>query len=87
MLEVANATWPEVQQRLARPAVAVIAIGALEQHGPHLPLATDTIMAEAVAHRLAGDIGALLLPPIAYGDAWNNRGFPGTLSLAPATVR
>ncbi len=30
---------------------------------------------------------ALLLPPIAYGDAWNNRGFPGTLSLAPATVR
>lgn len=87
MLKVANATWPEVQQRLARPAVAVIAIGALEQHGPHLPLATDTIMAEAVAHRLAGDIGALLLPPIAYGDAWNNRGFPGTLSLAPATVR
>jgi creatinine amidohydrolase len=87
MLDAATATWVEVQQRLSRPTVAVIAIGALEQHGPHLPLATDTVMSAGVARRLAGDLDALLLPPIAYGDAWNNGGFLGTLSLAPATVR
>jgi creatinine amidohydrolase len=87
MLDAANTTWVEVQRRLARPTVAVIAAGALEQHGPHLPLSTDTVMAAGVARQLADDLDALLLPPIAYGDAWNNGGFPGTLSLSPATVR
>jgi creatinine amidohydrolase len=87
MLEAATATWVEVQQRLARPTIAIIATGALEQHGPHLPLATDTIMADGLARRLAAQLDALLLPPIAFGDAWNNGGFPGTLSLGPATIR
>lgn len=87
MLELAASTWPEVRERLARPALAVLAVGALEQHGPHLPLATDTIMADGVARRIAAELGALLLPPIALGDAWNNEGFAGTLSLAPATIQ
>lgn len=87
MLDAATATWMEVQQRLQRPTLAMIGVGALEQHGPHLPLATDTIMADGLARRLAEQIDALLLPPIAFGDAWNNGGFPGTLSLAPATVQ
>jgi creatinine amidohydrolase len=87
MLEAATATWVEVKQKLAAPTVAILAVGALEQHGPHLPLATDTLMADGVARRLAERLDALLLPPIAYGDAWNNGGFPGTLSLSPATVR
>lgn len=87
MIALAESTWPEVRDRLARPALAVIAVGALEQHGPHLPLATDTIMADGVARRIVAELGALLLPPIALGDAWNNEGFAGTLSLAPATIR
>ncbi len=87
MLDAATATWVEVRDQLANPTVAVIAAGAHEQHGPHLPLATDTVMSAGVARRLAEDLDALLLPPIAYGDAWNNGGFAGTLSLSPATVR
>jgi len=65
----------------------LLPVGSMEQHGPHLPLATDTIISQGLARRLAERLDALLLPPIAYGDGWNNRGFPGTLSLSPATLR
>lgn len=87
MLEAATATWPEVQDKIAGKAVAVVGIGALEQHGPHLPLATDTMIAADVARRLAQDLDGLLLPPLPFGDAWNNEGFAGTLSLSPETVQ
>jgi creatinine amidohydrolase len=65
----------------------VMGVGALEQHGPHLPLATDTIIAADVARRLAEATDGLLLPPAPFGDAWNNEGFPGTISISPETVR
>ena len=63
-----------------------MALGALEQHGPHLPLATDTVIAAALAQRLAERVGGLLLPALPLGEAWNNTGFPGTITLSPATV-
>jgi creatinine amidohydrolase len=81
----ASSTWPEAAAHRARPAV--LPFGALEQHGPHLPLATDTIMAEALAARIADAIGGWLLPAIAYGESSNNDGFPGTISLSFDTVR
>lgn len=86
MLEAAVATWGQVEERIARQVVAVVGIGALEQHGPHLPLATDTIIAANIARRLAEAIDGLLLPALPFGDAWNNEGFAGTLSLSPETV-
>jgi creatinine amidohydrolase len=87
MLDLAAATSPEAKAAIARGAVAVLAVGAQEQHGAHLPLATDTILAHGVARRVCAEIDGLLLPPIAYGDAWNNEGFAGTLSLSPDTLR
>ena len=87
MLDLAAATSPEAKAAIARGAVAVLAVGAQEQHGSHLPLATDTILAQGVARRVCAEIDGLLLPPIAYGDAWNNEGFAGTLSLSPDTLR
>ncbi|MBM7044725.1 creatininase family protein [Rhizobium lusitanum] len=87
MLDLHEATSPEVGKAVSKGAVAVLAVGAQEQHGAHLPLSTDTVMAQGVARRIAEAIGGLLLPPIAYGDAWNNEGFPGTLSLSPDTMR
>jgi creatinine amidohydrolase len=87
MLDLATATSPEVKDALARGAVAILAIGAQEQHGSHLPLSTDTILSNGVARRIAHAIDGLLLPPLAYGDAWNNEGFAGTLSLHPDTLR
>lgn len=87
MLETEHATWPEVLIKIDQGSIAFLAFGAQEQHGPHLPINTDTVLASGLARRLADEFEALLLPPIAYGDAWNNTGFPGTLSLSPETVQ
>jgi len=86
-LDTASASWPEVKAAVEHGVVAVLAVGAIEQHGAHLPLATDTVLASGVARRVAQGLGGLLLPPIAYGDAWNNEGFAGTLSISPQTLR
>lgn len=86
-LEAATATAPEVAAHLAATrGVAVLPFGALEQHGPHLPLSTDTITAAAVAAALADRLDALLLPAVPYGETWNMSGYPGTVSLRPETV-
>jgi creatinine amidohydrolase len=87
MLDLHAATWPEVKAAIDKGAFAVLAVGAQEQHGHHLPLQTDTIMAHGVARRIAEAIDGLLLPPIAYGDAWSNEAFAGTISLGPDTLR
>jgi creatinine amidohydrolase len=87
MLDTRTATWPEVQAAIARGCPAVLAFGAQEQHGPHCPLSTDTIMASGLAERLAERVDGLLLPPVPYGDCWNNSRFPGTISLSFETVK
>jgi creatinine amidohydrolase len=86
-LDSDKATSPEIAENVKGGGLAVLAVGAVEQHGAHLPLLTDTILAHGVARRVAEQVCAWLLPPIAYGDAWNNEGFPGTLSLSPDTLR
>ena len=87
MIEAARSTWPEVAAHVsATSGVAILPFGALEQHGPQLPLSTDTATAEEVARRLATLLDAVLLPPVHYGETWNNAGYPGTVSLSPGTV-
>lgn len=61
-------------------------VGAVEQHGPHLPLATDTMIAAAVAHRAAERLvhvggHVLVAPAIPYGASGEHEGFPGTISI------
>lgn len=80
-------SWPEARAHLAAGAPIILPWGAYEQHGPHLPLATDTVMAAELARRLAARFGAWLLPALGYGETANNAGFPGTLSLSFDTVR
>ena len=87
MLDGRTAAWPEVEELAGQGCVAVLPFGAFEQHGPHMPLSTDTIMAEELARRLAKAAGALLLPPVHYGETSGNAGFPGTISLGFDTVR
>ena len=86
MLDADHSSWTDVAAHLARVPIVVLPFGALEQHGPHLPLGTDTVTAAEVARRIAERLDAVLLPPIHYGDTWNNAGYPGTISLATATV-
>lgn len=87
MIDAVRTPWTDVAAHLAGGhGIAVLPFGALEQHGPHLPLGTDTITAAYVARQIATRLDAVLLPPVHYGDTWNNAGYPGTLSLAPSTV-
>jgi creatinine amidohydrolase len=87
MIDADRTPWNDVAAHLAAgDGLAILPFGALEQHGPHLPLGTDTMTATEVARRLAERLDAVLLPAIAYGDTWNNAGYPGTVSLSPTTV-
>jgi mycofactocin precursor peptide peptidase len=75
-----ESTWPEVDER--GPSVVAVPLGSVEQHGPHLPLDTDTRIATALVDALAAArpdvVGA---PPVAYGASGEHAGFPGTLSI------
>jgi mycofactocin system creatininase family protein len=80
-VELACATWPQVEATRARTVLA-IPLGSLEQHGPHLPLDTDTRIATAVAAGLAARCqGVTVAPAVAYGASGEHAGFPGTLLL------
>lgn len=64
----------------------VVPIGSVEQHGPHLPLDTDTRIAAALSGRIADRLGHLLAPAIAYGASGEHQGFPGTVSIGTAAL-
>jgi mycofactocin system creatininase family protein len=74
----------EVPSVAAPGSLLVVPLGATEQHGPHLPLDTDTVIASALASRLGG--GAVLAPPLPYGSSGEHQGFPGTLSIGRDAV-
>ena len=58
-------TWPEIRRHLdAGRDTIVAAFGATEQHGPHLPLATDTLLGDQIAARVADQLDALVAPTI-----------------------
>jgi mycofactocin system creatininase family protein len=78
-VQLAGATWPQVEAIAGRTVLA-IPVGSLEQHGPHLPLDTDTRIAVAVASGLAERCaGVAVAPAVAYGASGEHAGFPGTL--------
>lgn len=65
---------------------AVLPIGAIEQHGPHLPLSVDWFQGEIVARQVAERLNAFLLPGMPFGCSQAHQGFRGTISLAPETL-
>jgi creatinine amidohydrolase len=85
--EAEGATWPEAAAARDAGRPVVLPFGALEQHGPHLPLATDTWMAGALAQAIAEAVEGWLLPAIPLGHTVGNDGFPGTVSLSFDSVR
>jgi len=71
---------------VGRPALGVLPVGAFEQHGGHLPLATDSLIAGALAAGLAERVGGLLLPVLPVSCSQEHAGFPGSIWLAAATL-
>ena len=91
--------WAQVSARdfalaqrsgLAAQTVAVLPVGAVEQHGPHLPLSVDTTLAEGILDRalaqVAAEVPVLALPTQAIGLSLEHQDYAGTLSLSPATL-
>ena len=87
MTELAGLTSAEVGELAAAGALLAVPVGATEQHGPHLPLCTDTDLAVALCARLAAARpGVLVAPPLAYGGSGEHEDFPGTLSIGTEAV-
>ena len=62
-------------------------VGSFEQHGPHLPLSTDALIAEAVAGEVADELGGVLGPTIPVGVSPEHMSYPGTVSLSAETLK
>lgn len=90
-VEIAELSWIEYRDRIRDAATVILPVGAIEQHGHHLPLGVDAHIVEAVARRVAHRVGGLLAPTVAYGYRSQPRtgggtGFVGTTCLDGTTL-
>ena len=81
---ISTATSHDEAERSA--TVAVLPVGSFEQHGDHLPLSTDTLVACAIARRIAADYNLLLLPPVTISCSHEHAGFAGSVSISSSTL-
>lgn len=80
-------TSAEVTEALSRRPVALLPIGAVENHGDHLPLSTDNLLADGVAHQVAARVpDSVVLPLVSYGQVWSTSAYAGTISLSLETM-
>jgi creatinine amidohydrolase len=83
-LPITISTTIEEKKRTA--CIALLPIGAFEQHGPCLPLTTDTLIASAIAHEIAQSYDVMLLPPITFSCSHEHSNWSGTVSLRHSTL-
>jgi creatinine amidohydrolase len=76
--------WPQLVERLGAGSPLVLPVGATEQHGAHLPLATDTLIVEALADAVSAHVGGVSLPALPYGAPSRPRSGGGDLFPMPA---
>ena len=82
-------TWQETQKRLQEVDIALLPVGSIEQHGPHLPLDTDAFDADYLAHQVALSCSTpkpFVLPLISYGISYEHDEFKGTVSITNDTL-
>jgi creatinine amidohydrolase len=89
--ELGDMTWEEARDRDRARTVAILPVGAIEAHGPHLPLSADVIIAGAMARAgalalVSRGVPALILPPLPFTAASFAAGFSGTISIGGETV-
>jgi creatinine amidohydrolase len=83
-------TWKQVDALPRAQTLLVLPTAAIEQHGHHLPLATDTLINNLLLgkalERISSDLPIYALPPVCYGKSNEHIGFPGTLSVSAQTL-
>lgn len=87
-VRLAERTWREVEAALDDGTrTAIVAVGSVEQHGPHLPLIMDTLAGDELSRRIAERLGdALAAPTIRPGCSGHHMEFPGTITIPPETL-
>ena len=78
----AEMSWPEFETLVKTTDFAILPVGAIEQHGPHLPFGADNIIGEYIADRLGESTGAIVLPCLQYTPSFSLRLFPGTVCVS-----
>ena len=84
-------TWPEIRDMPDKENVVILQpLAAIEQHGPHLPVAVDSVICTAVLdaalEKLPADVPCYCLPPLCYGKSNEHIRFPGTVTLTAETL-
>lgn len=79
-------TSTEFALAVKKNPLVIVPVGSVEEHGSHLPLGTDAFQAEEIARRIGSMFGAIICPPIRYGECRSTRNYPGTLTLSFETV-
>jgi creatinine amidohydrolase len=82
-----DVAWPDLEDYFETESLALIPVGSTEQHGPHLPEATDHLIAEAFAREVADRTGYLCTPTINVGVSGHHRQFHGTMWVEPSVFR
>lgn len=90
-VRMAELSWVAYRQRIEAGAIVILPTGATEQHGPHLPMGTDAMLATAIAEAVAHEIGALVAPALPFGyksqpKMGGGNHFCGTTSLDADTL-
>jgi creatinine amidohydrolase len=92
-LSYSELTWQDMKQAVDEQRIVILPVGSTEQHGPHLPLCTDDLMAQrwaidaAEAARERSGVKTLVMPGIHYGNAQHHMAFPGTITLSFETLK
>jgi creatinine amidohydrolase len=83
-VQLERMTSPEVDQACKEAVgIIIIPVGAVEVHGPHLPVGTDTFETYEIGLRAAQQAGVVIAPPLWYGNSRSFMDFPGTISIRP----
>ena len=88
-IRMKDMNWPDIKEAVKKGfTTVVLAIGSTEQHGPHLPMKSDSMIGDAISFRVAEKLGhTLQAPTISLGCSDHHLAFPGTISLQPETLK
>ena len=88
-IRMEDMNWPDIKEAMDKGfTTAIVGIGSTEQHGPHLPTKTDTLIGDEIAYRVASRLGkALQAKTICVGCSEHHLAFPGTISLKSSTLK